>query len=54
MRRLADLGTKPTVWSKFNSILFRHEAVSKIIYPILRVGRYVLLFLLGRRQLPRE
>jgi predicted DCC family thiol-disulfide oxidoreductase YuxK len=51
MRQLANFGTGPTIWSKLNSVLFRHKVIGKILYCALRLGRYALLFLLGRRQL---
>ena len=50
---LAGLGENNTFWAKLNSVLFSHKPVATIVYYALRMGRYVLLFLLGRRQLSK-
>jgi predicted DCC family thiol-disulfide oxidoreductase YuxK len=45
---LTALGTRNSLFGRFNAILFRSRAVSLFLYPVLRFGRSTLLFLLGR------
>ena len=45
---LTTLGTKNTVWRKLSAGIFRSRPVTLVIYRVLRVGRWILLFLLGR------
>ena len=48
---LASLGTKTNFFRRLNVRLFRSRSVSHAVYRLLRVGRRLLLLLLGRRQL---
>jgi predicted DCC family thiol-disulfide oxidoreductase YuxK len=48
---LASLGTKGNFFRWLNVRLFRSRSVSHAVYRLLRVGRRLLLLLLGRRQL---
>lgn len=48
---LASLGTKWNLLRKLNARLFRSRSVSHAVYRFMRVGRRLLLLLLGRRQL---
>jgi predicted DCC family thiol-disulfide oxidoreductase YuxK len=48
---LASLGTKRTFFRRLNVRLFRSRAVARVVYRFMRVGRRLLLLLLGRRRL---
>ncbi len=48
---LSLLGTRSGVFNRINYWLFRSSTVSKILYPILRFFRNVLLKLLGRTKI---
>jgi predicted DCC family thiol-disulfide oxidoreductase YuxK len=45
---LASLGTRNSLGREVNARLFRSRRVTLLLYRVLRVGRYALLFLLGR------
>jgi predicted DCC family thiol-disulfide oxidoreductase YuxK len=45
---LTALSTKNSFFGKFNAVLFRSRTASMLLYPVLRLGRAVLLFFLGR------
>ena|ERR1700729_323510 len=45
---LAALSTPNSTFRRFNAALFRSRVVSLLLYPALRLGRAVLLFILGR------
>ena len=48
---LASLGARTNFFRKLNFQLLRSRAVSHAVYRIMRLGRRLLLLLLGRRQL---
>lgn len=48
---LASLGTPRTFLRKLNVALFGSRPVSHALYRVMRIGRRVLLLLLGRRRL---
>ena len=48
---LASLGTMRNFFRRLNVRLFRSRSVSRAVYRLLRVGRRLLLLLLGRRRL---
>ncbi|MCZ6672119.1 MAG: hypothetical protein O7C75_04190, partial [Verrucomicrobia bacterium] len=45
---LALLGSRSGVFNKINYWIFKSELRSRILYPVLRVGRNMLLKVLGR------
>lgn len=51
---LAALSTSSTAFNKINRILFSLPYLARWIYPILRMGRNILLFVLGRKRLEME
>jgi predicted DCC family thiol-disulfide oxidoreductase YuxK len=48
---LASLGTKRNFFRRLNVRLFRSRSVAHAVYRVLRVGRRLLLMLLGRKRL---
>lgn len=44
---LASLGTKSNILNKFNYYIFRNKATARILYPILRLIRNLLLQIKG-------
>ena len=48
---LALLSTGSGVFNRINSIIFRSKILSRILYPILRLGRNATLRLLGRSKI---
>ncbi|RJG05271.1 DUF393 domain-containing protein [Noviherbaspirillum cavernae] len=48
MNRIALLSSDSDVFNKLNAVVFRHKRLSKLIYPLLRAGRNVTLWLMGR------
>ena len=51
INRLALMSTGAGVINKINYHIFRSNALSKILYPILRFARNALLVLLGRKKI---
>ena len=51
IHRLALLSTGSDRFNRLNGWIFRSQAASRLLYPILRLGRGVALRLLGRRKL---
>jgi predicted DCC family thiol-disulfide oxidoreductase YuxK len=45
---LARLGSRHTFGRRINALIFRSRLLSALSYPLLRAGRAVLLFCLGR------
>lgn len=45
---LALLSTGSGVFNRINSIIFRSKILSRVLYPVLRLGRNATLRLLGR------
>ncbi len=48
---LALLSTRTGVFNRLNYLIFKSKALSKILYPILKTGRRILLVLLGKTKL---
>ncbi|MFA5495889.1 MAG: DCC1-like thiol-disulfide oxidoreductase family protein [Porticoccaceae bacterium] len=48
LNRLALLSTRSGLFNRINAALFRHAALSRLIYPGLRGGRRIALAVLGR------
>jgi anti-anti-sigma regulatory factor len=48
---LALLSTRSGLFNRTLSIVFRSPVVAQLLYPVLRGGRNLTLFLLGRRRL---
>ncbi len=51
MNRLALLSTPSGLFNRINARIFASRRVSAALYPVLRFGRNVTLFLLGRRRI---
>lgn len=51
INRLALLSTPNTLFNRVNAFLFSSTAVSRIAYPLLRSGRSIALWALGRDRL---
>lgn len=51
IHRLALISTGIGLFNRFNYLIFKSAYFSKILYPFLRTGRNVILFLLGRRKM---
>jgi predicted DCC family thiol-disulfide oxidoreductase YuxK len=51
---LASLGAKWSVFRQLNARLFSSRSVAHVVYRLMRVGRRLLLLLLGRRPLERH
>lgn len=51
---LALLSTRSGVFNRLNATVFRSRAVSRLLYPALRVGRNVALRLLRREKIGRR
>ena len=48
---LALMSTRSGLFNKVNSAIFRSATVSRLLYPVLRAGRNLILKLLGRKRL---
>jgi hypothetical protein len=48
---LSLLSDRRGVLGCLNGIIFRHQALSRVLYPVLRLGRNLALKLLGRQKL---
>jgi hypothetical protein len=51
MHVLALLSTRSGLFNRTLSVVFRSPLVARLLYPVLRGGRNLTLFLLGRRRL---
>lgn len=51
INRLALLSTPSSVFNKINAFVFQSKAISRVLYPVLKTGRDLTLFLMGRRGL---
>lgn len=51
VHELAQLSSRRGAVSRVSAVLFRSRAVSKLLYPLLRGTRNLLLKLLGRRRI---
>lgn len=54
LHRLALLSTPVGVFNRVNAWLFRSPRISRVAYPILRAGRNLTLFMLGRKPISDE
>lgn len=45
---LALLSSRSGMFNKFNYWCFRHKTISRILYPVLRIGRNIALKLMGK------
>lgn len=50
INHLALLSTSSGLFNRLNAFIFRSKAVSRILYPILRFGRNLILRILRRRK----
>ena len=46
---ISILGKKDSLKNRIVISIFKYRIVSKILYPLLKIGRRVLLFILGRK-----
>lgn len=51
INRLALLSTSSGFFNRVNALVFRSPAVSRILYPVLRFGRNLVIRLLGREKI---
>ncbi|MBX2856877.1 MAG: DUF393 domain-containing protein [Rhodobacteraceae bacterium] len=51
---LALLSTPSSLFNRFNRLLLSSKTLSRITYPVLRAGRWIILFLLGRKGFAAE
>lgn len=51
VHRLALMSTPSTLFNRINGMIFRSPTASRLLYPVLRTGRNLVLRLLGRRRL---
>ncbi len=49
MHRLALMSTGSGLFNRINATIFRHRALARVLYPILRTGRNATLRVLGRQ-----
>jgi predicted DCC family thiol-disulfide oxidoreductase YuxK len=53
INRLALLTTRVGLFNRLNYLIFRSAYLSKILYPLLRTGRSILLYLLGIKKMEK-
>ena len=51
VHRLALLSTSSTLFNHINKFIFEHKILSKLLYPIMKAGRNLILVLLQRKQI---
>jgi predicted DCC family thiol-disulfide oxidoreductase YuxK len=51
IHRLALLTTPSGVFNRLNYLVFRSQTLSRLLYPMLRSGRNLILFALGRKRI---
>ena len=51
VHRLALLSTSSTLFNRINKFIFKHKILSKLLYPIMKAGRNLILVLLQRKQI---
>lgn len=51
VQRMALMTSRSSVFNRLNFWVFRSETRSRLLYPILRAGRNLLLSLLGRKSI---
>lgn len=54
VHQLALLSTPSNSFNRFNKAIMSSKFLSTVLYPFLRAGRWVVLFLLGREQISSE
>jgi predicted DCC family thiol-disulfide oxidoreductase YuxK len=54
IHRLALLSTASGLFNRVNYCVFSSRTVSRILYPVLRLGRNTLLAILGRKRINME
>ena len=53
IHRLALISTGAGLFNRLNYLIFKSTYLSRILYPLLRTGRNILLYLLGRKKLAK-
>jgi predicted DCC family thiol-disulfide oxidoreductase YuxK len=48
INRLALLSSSIGVFNNINYFIFKHARISRILYPMLRMGRNIVIYILGR------
>jgi predicted DCC family thiol-disulfide oxidoreductase YuxK len=51
IHRLALLSTPSGVFNRVNYFIFRSQALSRLLYPAMRLGRNLILAVLGRQRI---
>ena len=51
---LALLSTPSTLFNRLNRLLLSSRSLSRLVYPLLRSGRWIVLFLMGRKGFTAE
>ena len=51
INRLALLSTPSNIFNRVNAVVFRSPIVSRVLYPVLKFGRNIVLRLLGRTKI---
>jgi predicted DCC family thiol-disulfide oxidoreductase YuxK len=51
IHRLALLSTPSGLFNRLNYFIFRSQTLSRLLYPVLRLGRNLLLAILGRSRI---
>lgn len=51
LHRLALMSTRSGMFNRVNALMFRSPTVSRLVYPVLRAGRNLVLRILGRRKI---
>jgi len=51
LNRLALLSSRSTLFNRLTYVMFRSAWLSRVMYPVLRAGRNLILRLMGRRRL---
>jgi predicted DCC family thiol-disulfide oxidoreductase YuxK len=51
IHKLALMSTGSNLFNRFNRLIFKSKTLSKILYPILRSCRNLVLFLLGKNKI---
>lgn len=51
VNQLALLSTPSSLFNRFNKMVMSSKSIANVLYPFLRAGRWLVLFLLGREQI---
>ena len=54
IHKLALLSTGNSYFNKVNYFIFRSRKLSRVLYPLLRSGRNMLLFILGKQRISAQ